>query len=142
MSKTNQLQQVTTVNSTHIPDAIKTLADEINRFIHGEEIHWNLSLFDFSHFSQFQKLVFDRLQNIPRGKITTYKRLAEKIGNPHAFRAVARTLATNPLPFILPCHRVIKSNGELGGYQGGLELKKRFLEFEGIKLKQIKQFIQ
>ena len=76
------------------------------------------------------------LKKIPKGKIITYKELAIKIGKPKAYRAVANACARNPLLKNIPCHRVIRSDGKMGGYMGkkGIERKKRLLESEGVKL--------
>jgi methylated-DNA-[protein]-cysteine S-methyltransferase len=68
---------------------------------------------------------------IPFGQTTTYARLAEQLGNPAAIRAVGTAIGTNPLLIILPCHRIIGSNGSLTGYAGGLDKKKALLELEG-----------
>lgn len=81
--------------------------------------------------TEFQKKVWEALLEIPRGKITTYKKLAEKIGKPKAVRAVANAVGINPMPIDIPCHRVIRSNGTLGGYSGKGGLKQNahcFLE--------------
>ncbi|MFX1318507.1 MAG: methylated-DNA--[protein]-cysteine S-methyltransferase, partial [Promethearchaeota archaeon] len=68
----------------------------------------------------------------PRGWISTYKRIAQHIGIVNGARVVGNTLARNPFPLVIPCHRAIKSDGTLGGYQGGLAMKRRLLENEGI----------
>lgn len=78
----------------------------------------------------FQTLVWSALQRIPCGTTTTYARLAHTIGQPNAIRAVARANGDNRLAIIIPCHRVIGSNGELVGYGGGLWRKKKLLELE------------
>ena len=76
------------------------------------------------------------LKKIPKGKTITYKGLAIKIGKPKAYRAVANACAKNPLLEIIPCHRVIREDGKMGGYNGkkGVERKKRLLKSEGVKL--------
>ncbi len=68
---------------------------------------------------------------IPFGQTTTYAKLAEQLGNPAAIRAVGTAIGANPLLIILPCHRIIGSNGSLTGYAGGLDKKKALLELEG-----------
>ncbi|RZD35079.1 MAG: 6-O-methylguanine DNA methyltransferase [Methanobacteriota archaeon] len=84
----------------------------------------------------FQVKVWNELKKIPRGEVRTYKEIAIKIGKPKAARAVANACALNPNPIIVPCHRVIKSNGELGGYSGpgGIKQKKELLENEGLSI--------
>lgn len=78
----------------------------------------------------FQLAVWKELQNIPYGKTTSYKEIAQKINKPKACRAVGMANNKNPLPIIIPCHRVIGSNGKLIGYAGGLKLKNYLLELE------------
>ncbi|HIF37097.1 MAG TPA: methylated-DNA--[protein]-cysteine S-methyltransferase [Marine Group III euryarchaeote] len=84
----------------------------------------------------FQVKVWNELKKIPRGEVRTYKEIAIKIGKPKAARAVANACALNPNPIIVPCHRVIRSNGELGGYSGpgGIKQKKELLENEGLSI--------
>jgi AraC family transcriptional regulator, regulatory protein of adaptative response / methylated-DNA-[protein]-cysteine methyltransferase len=78
----------------------------------------------------FSELFWDSLKQIPYGKLTTYKEQAENINNPHAIRAVASANGFNRIAIIVPCHRVIGSNGELMGYGGGLERKRWLIEHE------------
>lgn len=78
----------------------------------------------------FQLAVWKELQNIPYGKTTSYKEIAQKINKPKAYRAVGMANNKNPLPIIIPCHRVIGSNRKLIGYAGGLKLKNYLLELE------------
>lgn len=78
----------------------------------------------------FQMRVWEELRRIPRGRTVSYSELAARIGKPKAFRAVARACATNPVAIITHCHRVIRENGELGGYRWGIERKRRILEGE------------
>ncbi len=105
----------------------------IQRFLSGEEVKFDLSVLDFDRCSEVQKKVLIAEYNIPRGWISTYKRIANHIGLKNGARVVGNSLARNPFPIFIPCHRVIKSNGELGGYQGGLAMKRALLELEGIK---------
>ena len=86
--------------------------------------------------TKFQVKVWRYLEKIPVGSIKTYSQVAKGIGNPLAVRAVANTIAKNPYPPRIPCHRVIRSNGSLGGYsgKGGLKTKKKLLKKEGIIL--------
>ncbi len=91
---------------------------------------------DFSSVSgtEFQKLVWRELQNIPRGTFITYAELARRIGRPTATRAVANAVGKNPFAPDVPCHRVIRSDGSIGGYSasGGIETKKKLLRAEGV----------
>ena len=83
--------------------------------------------------TEFQKKVWKLISEIPRGKVLTYKDLAIKIGKPKSSRAVANASGKNPLIEVIPCHRVIRSDGKLGGYsgKGGIDKKKKLLENEG-----------
>ena len=86
--------------------------------------------------TDFQKMVWLEITKIPKGKTITYKELAMKIGKPKAYRAVANACAKNPLLEIIPCHRVIREDGKMGGYNGkkGVKRKKGLLKSEGVKL--------
>jgi len=94
---------------------------------------------DIVHFlrdkSQFERKVLLATFKIPKGKISTYKRIAEKIGRPRAYRAVGNALHKNPLAPTVPCHRVVKSDGTFGGDEKGAKSRKRHLEKEGIPIK-------
>ena len=78
----------------------------------------------------FQQKVWNALLSIPYGKTVSYKQIAEAVGNPKACRAVGMANNKNPIPIIVPCHRVIGANGKLVGYGGGLEIKEKLLELE------------
>ena len=80
--------------------------------------------------TEFQQRVWDVLLHIPYGETRTYKDVAESVGNPNAVRAVGTACATNPLPLVVPCHRVLRSDGSTGGYLGGADAKKLLLALE------------
>ena len=86
--------------------------------------------------TDFQKMVWSEITKIPKGKTITYKELAVKIGKPKAYQAVANACAKNPLLEIIPCHRVIREDGKMGGYNGkkGVKRKKGLFKSEGVKL--------
>jgi O-6-methylguanine DNA methyltransferase len=83
--------------------------------------------------TEFQKKVWKALCGIPYGKSTTYGELARQIGKPHAARAVGQAAGQNPVPIIIPCHRLLAAGGKIGGFSGGLEEKRRLLKHEGIE---------
>lgn len=85
--------------------------------------------------SKFQVRVLDLVSKIPEGKVTTYKEIARALGSPNACRAVGNVIARNPCPLKIPCHRVMRSDGKLGGYRFGSKRKARLLAKEGIKIK-------
>jgi methylated-DNA-[protein]-cysteine S-methyltransferase len=84
--------------------------------------------------TDFQKRVWTQLETIPYGDIRSYAQIAGSIGSPKAVRAVGAANGANPIPIVIPCHRVIGSSGKLVGYGGGLPLKKRLLEIEGCNM--------
>ena len=85
--------------------------------------------------TEFEMDVLVATFEIPRGRVSTYKRIAERVGRPRACRAVGNALHKNPLAPIIPCHRVVKSDGSLGGFGKGVEVKRRLLEEEGIRIR-------
>ncbi len=86
--------------------------------------------------TKFQKSVWAELLKIKKGSVVTYKYLAKKIGKPKAVRAVANAVGANPFPIKIPCHRVVRSDGTIGGYsgKGGAKTKKMLLKKEGVTL--------
>ena len=86
--------------------------------------------------TKFQLKVWKYLKTIPKGKVKTYLDVAKSIGKPRAFRAIANAIGKNPYPPKIPCHRVIRSDGALGGYsgKGGIKTKKKLLKSEGFRL--------
>jgi methylated-DNA-[protein]-cysteine S-methyltransferase len=79
--------------------------------------------------------IYKKLLEVPKGKITTYGELAKAIGFTNGQRAVGKIMNKNPYPVIIPCHRVVKSDGKVGGYAYGEQIKKNMLQKEGIKIK-------
>lgn len=120
--------------SKNIHPSIKDLLDSITLFLQGEKVNFNLNIVELNLCSDFQKRVLLAEYRIPRGSVSTYSRIANHIGKPRAARAVGNALANNPFPLVIPCHRAVRSDGSLGGYQGGLDMKKQLLEMEGIKI--------
>jgi len=109
---------------------IKKAANQIDEYFNGKRKIFDLPL--VLHGTDFQVSVWKALQKIPYGKTRSYGEIAAAIGNPKASRAVGMANNRNPISIIVPCHRVIGSNGSLTGYAGGLEVKKRLLELEGV----------
>lgn len=109
------------------------IARELREYAEGKRRQFTLPL-DWSAVKPFQRRVLEVAYQIPCGETRTYGWVAREIGKPRAARAVGRALATNPIPIILPCHRVLGSDGGLHGYGGGLPLKRKLLELEGALL--------
>lgn len=82
--------------------------------------------------TDFEKKVYSYVLTIPAGRVLTYKQVAEALGRPRAFRAIGNALNKNPNLIQVPCHRVVRSDGEIGGYAGGRAQKKRLLKKEGV----------
>jgi methylated-DNA-[protein]-cysteine S-methyltransferase len=88
---------------------------------------------DFSGVgSDFQQEVYDALRRVPHGHVTSYGQLAREIGKPDQARAVGQAVGANPIPIVIPCHRVIGSDGSLTGFSGGLTAKVELLKLEGV----------
>lgn len=108
---------------------LDAVAAELDEYFSGRRREFDLPL-DFAMSSGFRQEVQRYLPHIGYGQTRSYKQVAESIGNPKAVRAVGTACATNPLPVVVPCHRVLRSDGGLGGYLGGLEAKSALLELE------------
>ncbi len=103
---------------------------QICEYLNGYRKYFNLSL--DPQGTVFQKKVWKELCNIPYGETVSYKFIAEKINHPNSYRAIGRANNKNPIPIIIPCHRVIGINGNLVGYAGGLQLKRKLLQIEAL----------
>ena len=117
------------------PDETAAALQQVREYLDGQRTAFDLPT-DLSVLTDFQRQVLAATQQIPRGRIATYMEIARKIGNPKAVRAVGQALGRNPIPIVIPCHRVIASDGSLGGYSGGggLETKGKLLKLEGVSL--------
>ena len=110
--------------------ALEGLGDRLRRYFAGDEVDFADILLDLSRGTDFQRAVWSACRSIPRGQVRTYRWLAQEAGSPRASRAAGQAMAHNPIPIIIPCHRVVGSNGSLTGFGGGLEMKRRLLELE------------
>jgi methylated-DNA-[protein]-cysteine S-methyltransferase len=126
------------VSGSH-PDASRGSCAEMDAVVRqlialldGEAITIDIGVALLDRCSPFQQRVLRAEHAIPRGRVSTYGRIARHLGEPRAARAVGTALATNPFPLIIPCHRTIRADGSLGGYQGGAAMKRTLLEMEGI----------
>jgi O-6-methylguanine DNA methyltransferase len=117
------------------PSMFKTLKEKLREWAEGKPVVFDMP-FDLRG-TEFQKDVWQAIHAIPHGKLSSYGRLAEAIGRPKAVRAVGNAVGSNPCGLVIPCHRVIWSNGGLGGFGGGYETeklnnKRRLLMTEGV----------
>ena len=128
-------------NTDLIPKDVKIVESEIIKECYNQlELYFSGKLKVFSvnikpKGTEFMQKVWKELCNIPYGKTVSYKYIAEQIGNVKAVRAVGAANGKNPIPIIIPCHRVIGNNNKLVGYRGGLEIKEKLLKFENIIIK-------
>jgi O-6-methylguanine DNA methyltransferase len=128
---THKIQKCFTIDAVYDKARTAESLHQLSEYLAGIRRQFNLSL-DLSRFSPFQLTVLQLTSDIPYGQTSTYKEIAIKIGKPQAARAVGRVEATNPIPIIIPCHRVIGSDGSLHGYggPGGIRLKSWLLQME------------
>ncbi len=103
----------------------------LQQYAAGQPVRWKVPL-DLSSGTEFQQKVWRVLRTIPRGETRSYGWIAQKVGKPKASRAVGAACGANPVPVIVPCHRVIAGNGSIGGFGGGLPMKRRLLRSEGL----------
>ena len=111
-------------------EAAAQLADELARYFAGEPDPFETKL-DLRSGTAFQRRVWRVLRSIPFGSTVSYGDVARRIGSPHAARAVGQAVGANPVSIIVPCHRVIRASGALGGFGGGLPIKRWLLRHEG-----------
>jgi len=113
--------------------AVDTAHEQLDEYFAGARRGFQLDV-DLRATAPFAQRVLDELALVPFGETTTYGTLAGRVGAPRAARAVGTVMNRNPLPIVLPCHRVVGSNGSLTGYGGGLHVKEHLLRLEGVLL--------
>jgi methylated-DNA-[protein]-cysteine S-methyltransferase len=113
--------------------AVRKACKIMDMLLEGKPGMFPLEMLDWSVAYPFQRRVLRMECRIPHGMVSTYGRLAHKLGHARAARAVGTALARNPFPVIIPCHRAIRADRSLGGYAGGLSMKQRLLELEGLQ---------
>ena len=112
---------------------LKAARAAIEAYLGGKGRAFDLPL-DFEGQPRFRRKVWETLRGIPYGRVRSYGWVARKVGKPAAARAVGGACGANPMPLLIPCHRVVAGDGSLGGFSGGLGLKKRLLKLEGVYL--------
>lgn len=112
---------------------IEQICSKISRYLEGGPVEFSLARLDMDRCTAFQRRVLPAEAGIPRGRVSSYGALAGRIGAPRAARAVGTALAQNPFPIVIPCHRAVRSDGSLGGFGGGVDMKRALLEMEGIR---------
>jgi O-6-methylguanine DNA methyltransferase len=116
--------------------AMEMIIQKVRRYCSGEKVSLSTVPMDWSSLTEFQQKVLLAAAQIPYGSIETYGGLARMIGYPLSARAVGNALGKNPFPLFIPCHRVVKGDGSIGGFSGiaGIPLKKKLLRLEGIRM--------
>ena len=109
---------------------VAELAKKIKDYCKGKPVEFSLDMLDFAEVPEFRKKVYLTLFRTKRGETLSYGELAQRSGYPRAARAVGTAMKNNPFPFIIPCHRVIKSDGSLGGFFGAEEMKQLLIKLE------------
>lgn len=111
------------------PEKTETVRRQLQEYFDGERTEFTVAI-DLQTGTQFQRHCWKLLMKIPYGEIRSYQEMAKAVGRPKAARAVGQANGANPIPIIIPCHRVINADGHLGGYGGGLDIKEELLALE------------
>ena len=127
--ETESLARTVGVRILRAPREVDHVRRELDEYFAGSRRDFDLPL-DLRGREGFSRVILERLARVPYGEVTTYKSLAVEAGNPRAARAVGTIMNRNPIPIVLPCHRVVGSNGSLVGYGGGLDRKRLLLDLE------------
>lgn len=125
-------ENITAYNQQCTSLILQEAKKQLEEYFAGQRQVFDLTLRPIG--TEFQQKVWQNLQEIPYATTISYKQLAANIGNKKSFRAVGNANSKNPLPIIIPCHRVIKSSGNIGGYSGGLAIKEKLLLLENHNL--------
>jgi methylated-DNA-[protein]-cysteine S-methyltransferase len=117
----------------HLPARFDDVRRQLDEYFAGRRRHFDVAL-DRRLSHGYRLAVLTELSSVPFGETVSYRDLAERTGRPGASRAVGSAMATNPIPVVVPCHRVLRTGGALGGYGGGLDTKVWLLRHEGALL--------
>lgn len=118
-------QEELTNDIAHVSDLVRRL----QRYFEGHTVQFPDAL-DYVDATPFQQQVWECVRTIPYGETRTYRWVAQQVKRISAYRAVGQAISKNPLPILVPCHRVVRSDGSLGGFGGGVEMKRRLLDLE------------
>jgi O-6-methylguanine DNA methyltransferase len=118
------------------PSALRRLAEAAARYFDGEAVHFDEFPVDLSSGTSFQRRVWSVIGRIPYGQVRTYRWIGVETGRPKAARAIGQAVGANPVPLLIPCHRVVGSDGSLAGFSaaGGIGLKAKMLELEKVRI--------
>lgn len=112
------------------PEGVELARAQVMAYLSGERREFDLEI-DFDGVTRFQARVLRAALAVPYGRVASYGEIARRVGSPGASRAVGGALSRNPIPIVVPCHRVVGSDGSLGGYSSGTHIKERLLRLEG-----------
>ncbi len=112
----------------------------MRRYFSGEEVEFDIPV-DLFGLEAFTRAVLTEIRHIPYGGLASYGAIARRLGRPSAARAVGQALARNPIPIVIPCHRIIRGDGSLGGFGMGLDMKERLLSIEGVDVHRLRKEI-
>jgi methylated-DNA-[protein]-cysteine S-methyltransferase len=115
------------------PTAYRRAVTELNRYFAGKQYEFTFPYMLFA--DGFERKILEQLRGVKFGQTVSYKELARRAGSPRAYRAAGAACARNPLPVLIPCHRVVKADGSLGGWSGLPGVKEKLLSFEQVELK-------
>jgi methylated-DNA-[protein]-cysteine S-methyltransferase len=104
----------------------------LDQYLHGRKVAFDVP-FDLLNMADFSRRVLLLVRSIPYGTLTSYGAVGKRLGYPSAARAVGQAVGSNPIPIVIPCHRVVRSDGTLGGFSMGLSLKEQLLALEGVE---------
>jgi methylated-DNA-[protein]-cysteine S-methyltransferase len=127
--ETDELARLFGVRVLRAPRQVDLVRRELDEYFEGRRRDFDLPL-DLRSRTGFSRDILERLARVPYGEVTTYGTLAKEAGKPQAARAVGTVMNRNPIPIVLPCHRVVGSTGSLVGYGGGLDRKRQLLDLE------------
>jgi methylated-DNA-[protein]-cysteine S-methyltransferase len=115
---------------------LERLAEDLRRYFAGERVDFSTYLVELSGHPPFRQAALRAARQIPYGEVRSYRWLAEAVGNPRAARAAGQAMRSNPIPLVIPCHRVVGANGALTGFGGGLAMKRALLTLEATRLEE------
>jgi len=112
-------------------DLLEETKGLLKDYFNGDSVDFGRLRLDLSGYTEFQSDVLEAVASIPSGEVRSYKQVAEMVGRPRAYRAVGNAVGNNRTPIVIPCHRVIRSDGSIGHFGGGVRLKRFLLRLEG-----------
>jgi methylated-DNA-[protein]-cysteine S-methyltransferase len=122
------------------PRHFEAVARLLRQYLEGEQVEFDIPL-DLFGYKAFTRQVLRETRKVPYGGLASYGTIAGRLGHPHAARAVGQALRRNPIPLVIPCHRIIRSDGTLGGFSIGLDTKVKLLSMEGIDPRDLRKSV-